>query len=73
MTLAKIVAAIRARLPTASATLNFRDGLWRAGVVTDAFALERKGETQEEACTRLLDSVIQLQSEENKGAWREHG
>lgn len=73
MTLAEIVAAIRARLPKAQATLNFRDGLWRAGVVAGTFALERKGETQEEACTRLLDSVIQHQAEQSHGTWRRHG
>ena len=76
MTVTKLIAAIKARLPE-TATVSkprFRDGLWRAvAVAAPTLYLERKGSTEEEALTRLLDSVMQVQSEDNKGAWRSHG
>ena len=73
MAVEELIAALKARLPAATVSCRIRDGLWRAVVATLTLNLERKGATQEEALTRLLDSVMQVQSEENKGAWRDHG
>lgn len=74
MTVQELLAAIKARLPdTATVSCRMREGKWRAVVATLTLNLERKGATEEEALTRLLDSVMQAQSEENKGSWRSHG
>lgn len=75
MTVHELLAAIKARLPEAATVscTEMREGLWRAVVATDTLNLERKGDTEEEAYTRLLDSVMQVRSEENKGSWRHHG
>ena len=71
----KVTAAIKARLPdTATVSCRMRDDIWRAvAVAAPTIHLERKGATEEEALTRLLDSVMQVQAEENKGSWRSHG
>ena len=73
MTVTELTAAIWARLPAATVSCRMRAGLWRAVVASPTINLERKGATEEEALTRLLDSVMQSQSEENKGSWRQHG
>lgn len=73
MTVTQLIDAIQARLPTATVSMHFRDGVWSATITAGIIALHRKGKSLEEACTRLLDSVMQLHSEENKGAWRRTG
>lgn len=74
MTVQELIAAIRARLPAATVSCNLREGLWRAAAVaTPNINLERKGSTKEEAYTRLLDSVIQVQATQQRGSWRRHG
>lgn len=70
MNTTQAIEAIQSRLPTANVSLNFRDGVWRAGIVADGIALERKGATEEEACLRLLDSVMQHQAKQQKGSWK---
>jgi hypothetical protein len=75
MTVQELIVAIRARLPeAATVSCNLRDGLWRAAAVaTPNINLERKGSTEEEAYTRLLDSVMQVQATQHRGSWRCHG
>lgn len=58
------IARIQNLWPVSTVSLSYRDNLCVAAVVVGGAAFERKGADEDEACLRLLDSLMQHKSEQ---------